>query len=334
MPDIASLVTALGGIAQKQQLVRRGARDLDLTAAVRNGSVIRARQGWYTTLPAMDPRVRAVRVGGRLTGISAVKQAGGWVLGKHPLQVSVHDNAARLRSQFNRRVRFDASLDVEAELSWDDSGVAQRGTAWAVDIRDALHRVVLDESFEDAIAALDWALYTCAIDRMDFEAILLGLPAEYHRLRDWVDDNCESLPESLSRTRLRIRGHQVASQRPLGDFQKIDLVVDNCVGLETDGEEYHRDRFEEDRSKDIDITITRLHGLRASARAVFHDWDRVLCAIETAASTHVDAPAAAFGNSGLWLPVRVKIPGTTRKRRRLQRQSPEFPKRSQNKPRE
>lgn len=326
MPDIASLVDSLGGIAQKQQLVRRGARDLDLTNAVRDGSVIRARQGWYTTLPPMDARVRAVRVGGRLTGISAVQQAGGWVLGRHPLQVSVHDNAARLRSQFNRRVRFDASVDVEAELNWDSIEVAARGTAWAVDIRDSLHRVALDEPFEEAVAALDWALHTGAIDQMDFEEILLGLPAEFRRLRDWVDPNCDSLPESLSRTRLRLRGHHVETQRPLGDLQKIDLVVDNCVGVETDGEAFHLHRFESDRSKDIDITITGLHVLRPSARAVFNDWDRVLIAIETAVYTHIDAPAAAFGNSGLWLPVLVKTPGDTRQRRRRLRQSPEFPK--------
>ena len=325
MVNIASLVSSLGGFAQKQQLVRRGARDLDLTLAVRDGSVIRARQGWYTTLPAMDPRVRAVRVGGRLTGISAVKQAGGWVLGRHPLHVSVHENAARLRSQFNRRVRFDPTVAREAVLVWDDSGVAERGTAWAVDIRDALHRVVLDEPFEEAIAALDWALRRGVIDRMDFEAILLALPAEFSRLRDWVDEKCDSLPESLSRTRLRLRGHHVESQRPLGE-KKIDLVVDDCVGIETDGEQYHLLTFEEDRSKDLDITITCLHGIRPSARAVFDDWPRVLLAIETALSTHVDRPAASFGNSGLWMPPRIIAPGTTRARRKQLRQSPEFPK--------
>ncbi|MCU1414275.1 MAG: hypothetical protein JWN80_1615 [Microbacteriaceae bacterium] len=325
MPDIASIVTSLGGIAQKRQLVRRGARDHHLTSAVRNGEVIRARQGWYTTLPPMDPRVRAVRVGGRLTGVSAVAQAGGWVLGTHPLHVSVHDNAARLRSQFNRRVRFAGTSDP-AVLHWDDAGVAGRGTAWAVDIRDALYRVALDEPFEQAIAALDWALRNGVIDRMDFESILLALPAELRRFRDWVDEKCDSLPESLSRTRLCLRGHHVESQRPLGDLEHIDLEVDRCVGVETDGERFHWDRFEEDRSKDLDITIERLHCIRPSARAVFDDWPRVLRAIETAVATHVDTRPAAFGNSGLWRAADVTAPGTKRLKRRLQRQSPEFPK--------
>lgn len=325
MTSVAAHVTALGGIAQKRQLVRRGARDLDLTRAVRDGSVIRARQGWYTTLPAMDHRVRAVRVGGRLTGISAVLQAGGWVRGRHPLHVSVHDNAARLRSASNRRVRFDAA-NTEVIVRWDDSAIAQRGTVWAVDIRDALYRVVLDEPFEDAIAALDWALHTRAIDRMDFESLLLALPVEFHRLREWVDENCDSLPESLARTRLRLRGHHVESQRRLGDLQSIDLVVDECVGVEVDGEQFHLHKFESDRSKDLDIALTGLHGIRPSARSVFNDWGRVLLAIETALSTHVDTPATAFGNSGQWMPVRVSCPGTTRLRRKQLRHSPEFPK--------
>jgi len=326
MDTVAALVRSLGGIAQKKQLIGRGARDLDLTRAVRDGSVIRARQGWYTTLSVMDARVRAVRVGGRLTGISAIEQSGGWVLGKHSLHVSVHDNAARLRSTSNLHVRFDSSVDVEVELHWDDRAVAQRGTPWAVDIRDALYRVVLDEPFEEAVAALDWAVRSCSVDRMDFEEILKSLPAEYSRLGHWVDALCDSLPESISRTRLRLRGHHVESQRPLGDLRKIDLVVDRCVGLEIDGEQFHLHRFESDRSKDLDITILRLHCLRPSARAVFRDWDRVLLAIETAVSTHVDVPVTAFGDSGLWRQERVNVPGTMRQHRRVRRRSPEFPK--------
>ncbi len=324
MRDIASLLNSLGGIAQKQQLVAHGARDLDLTGAVKSGSVIRARQGWYTTLPAMDPRVRAVRVGGRLTGISAVQQAGGWVLGRHPLHVSVPDNAARLRSQTNRRVRFDHEAPDGVELHWDGEAVGECGTAWSVDICDALHRVILDEDLETAVAALDWALHTRAIDRIDFESLLLSLPGDYRELGRWVDDLCGSLPESLSRTRLRLRGHRVESQVAVGALRSIDLVVDDCVGLETDGEEFHLDRFESDRSKDLDITIARMHGLRASARAVFRDWDRVLLAIETAVSTHVDA--LAFGNSGQLPCDAVRVPGNRRRRRLRPRKSPEFPK--------
>jgi len=304
MPDIDQLVASLGGMAQKRQLVARGARDYDLTLAVRRGEVVRARQGWYTTMPETDPAVRAVRVGGRLTGISAVIAAGGWALGRFPLHVSVHENAARLRTPTNRYVKLASRWVTNLRLHWDDADVASRGTATSVDLRDALVRVVLDEEFETAVAALDWALHTGAIDDVDFGRILLHLPQNRRAIAGWVDARCESLPESLTRTRLRLRGHRVDIQVRLGDFERIDLVVDDCVGIETDGRAYHLETFENDRRKDLDITIARLHPLRPSANMVFRHWAHVLLAVEQAiaaragADTRADRHPDPNGNSG------------------------------------
>ncbi len=325
MPDIAALVHSLGGMAQKQQLVKLGARDLDLTSAVKRGEVIRARQGWYTTLPERDPRVRAVRVGGRLTGISAIIAAGGWVLrSDHPLHVSLPANAARLRSQWNRFRRRGASQQGGVVLHWDDDEVAGRGTATTVGLADALYRVVLDEDLETAVAALDWSLRTGALDRIDFERLMLRLPANLRWIAGWVDEMCDSLPESLSRTRFRLRGHHVSSQTPVGDLEHIDLVIDGCIGYEADGEEFHRDRFIQDRSKDLSITIEQLHAIRPSAYAIFHEWDRVLLAVETAIAGR--RPELVFGNSG----VAPRFPRRRRKKWPNPSQAggafPEFPK--------
>jgi hypothetical protein len=324
MSDIAAIVHSLGGLAQKQQLVTRGARDLDLTRAVRAGEVGRARQGWYTTLPETDLRVRAVRVGGRLTGISAIIQVGGWVLGSHPLHVSVRDNAARLRSQHNRRIRFNTSARDGVVLHWDAAELSERGTVASVGLSDALLRVVLDESLETAVAALDWALRTGALDVFDFEALLLRLPPDYRYIRYWVDDVCDSLPESLSRTRLRSGGHTVVSQVRIESGEEIDLLVDDCVGVDVDGEEFHLTRFERDRHKDANIIIGQNYSFRPSARMVFNEWETVRLAIETAISMHVRAPVV--GNSGGGSSPPPKIPGGTLRRRRRLRRSPEFPK--------
>jgi hypothetical protein len=328
MTDIASMVAGLGGMAQKQQLVARGARDPDLTQAVRRGEVIRARQGWYTTLPPDDPRVQAVRVGGRLTGISAVIAAGGWALGPFALHVSVPSNAGRLRTPVNRFVKLAARHVPGLELHWDDDGVAGRGTAVAVDLRDALVRVVLDESFETAVAALDWAVHTGRLDRIAFELLILRLPEERRGIREWVDGRCESLPESLARTRLRILGHTVDIQVRLGDIERIDLVVDDCVGMETDGREFHLETFERDRRKDLDITIARLHPLRPSARMVFHDWPRVVRAVDAALANR--RPARRIGNSGTSATHPVKTPGNPGVRGRRHRLTPEFAKHTGN----
>jgi very-short-patch-repair endonuclease len=176
-------------------------------------------------------------------------------------------------------------------VHWEQPDVAERGTSVSVGLLDALYRAVLDEDVETAVAVLDWALHTGRLDEIDFERFVSELPANRRYIRDLVDPSCDSLPESLARTRLRLDGHQVVSQVAVGDLESIDLVVDDVVAIEIDGDEHHRDRFEKDRAKDMTITIARLHVLRPSARMVFRRWDRVVAAINVALSMH--APPGA-----------------------------------------
>lgn len=311
--DIAAHVNALGGFAQKQQLVARGARDHHLTWAVRRGSVRRARQGWYTTLPEQHPRVRAVRVGGRLTGLSAIAALGGWVLRSDVLHAALPRNAARLRSASNRFLHPPARRIRGVRLHWDEG---RGGDASMVGLPEALRRVVIDEPRETAIAALDWALHTGQIDEFDVGAIMLAVPRG--RRIEWaaLDSLCESLPESLSRTRFRDAGFAVQSQVHLPNGQRIDLVVDGVVGFETDGEQHHRDRFYEDRLKDSLIIREGYVAFRAAANTVFRDWESVVATVEAAIL------ARGSGNSGD-MPRKRKskrLPGPTA------RATPEFPK--------
>jgi hypothetical protein len=299
---IATIVQTLGGIAQKQQLVARGARDIDLTRAVRSGDVIRARQGWYTTLPPHDSRVRAVRVGGRLTGLSAIAARGGWVLSDRVLHVSLPRNAARLRSPGSRFRRFTPGATTM--LHWDDISLTERGTTSSVALADALFRVIIDEPLEEAIAALDWALHTGALDDFDFESLILSLPEPLRAIREWVDAKCESLPESLSRTRFRLAGHHVDIQVRLTTRERLDLVVDGSVGVDVDGFEWHANTFEQDRAKDLTATLERFHALRPSANAVFHDWERLQLAVW-----------AALEERGIRLPSKIQEARSGRRRR-------------------
>ncbi len=268
MADVRSLVESRDGYAHKSQLAAAGARDIDLTRAVRAGDVVRLRRGWYTTRDPQSPASRAVRIGGRLTGLSAIAEWGGWVLRAPTLHVSVRDNAARLRPT-GRRVR----------LHWDLKEHSDRGTSTTVSLADAVVRVVLDEDLPTAVAALDWALHTGRLDRIDFELIVLRLPRHLRWIAGWVDADCESLPESLSRTHLRMAGHSVVSQVPLGR-ERIDLLVDGIVGFETDGEEFHRDSFERDRRKDLSIAQAGYLPIRAPAQMVFHEWEVIEKAID------------------------------------------------------
>lgn len=311
------MVDLLGGMAQKQQLVRLGARDLDLTRAVRAGDVIRARQGWYTTLDERSTAVQAVRIGGRLTGLSAIHALGGWMLDPPPLHVSLPRNAARLRSRWNRHRRFDRARSRSVMLHWESPEVASRGTAVSVGLRDALVRVMLDETPETAIAALDWAKHTGLLDEIDRAELASMVSTPRGRLATMVADRCDSFPESIARTRLLAAGHRVHAQVPLDGFGPIDLVIDERVALEIDGREFHAGTFEQDSAKSLAIALAGYVPLRPSATLVLRDWDSVLRAIET-----------LLGNSGVAAPPGPRTRMVLPPRRGRRAPTPEFAKSS------
>jgi len=106
-------------------------------------------------------------------------------------------------------------------------------------------------------------------------------------------------------------GHEVRSQIPLTSGERIDLLVDETVGIEVNGKENHLTTFERDHRKGAVIVTNGYHGLRATARMVFDDWELVEAMVEAALAMHIP-----FGNSGGGGRLRRRIPGSMRRRRR------------------
>lgn len=273
--DAAALVARCGGALDRRRLHELGATDHDLRRALRAGALNRPRRGWYSTWPEDDPRFRAMRVGGRLTGISAVAALGGWVLGRHSLHVAVATNASRLRTQWRRDLRRADALPDGVVVHWVAPAHDRGSSSAIVPLIDVLERVCRDESVEQAIAVLDWARHTGRLDRIGLAQLGERL-GELRWLLGASTDNADSLPESLARTRLRAAGLGVQPQQGFRDtVERIDLVIEGTVALEVDGDEHHRETFESDRARDLDITASGLHALRPSARQVYTRWPRV-----------------------------------------------------------
>ncbi len=277
--DAAHLVARNGGALERRRLHELGATDHDLRRALKAGSLNRPRRGWYSTWPERDPRFRAMRVGGRLTGISAVAALGGWVLGRHALHVAVPTNAARLRNQWRRDLRRTDARDDGVVVHWVSPAHDQSSSTGMVDVAEALELVCCIGPAEQAIAVLDWVRRTGRLDRIELAELRERLgPRRW--LVDASVDNCDSLPESLARTRLRAAGAQVSTQVTFTDgLEHIDLVLEGAVAVEVDGDEHHRTRFEEDRARDLAITRVGLHAVRPSARQVFTRWPEVQAAL-------------------------------------------------------
>lgn len=275
MTDIVSFLAAAGGVLPKRDLTALGARDRQLTAAVRAGLVRRPRRGWYTTFETDDPRYTALRVGGRLTGASALRLLGAWMWRlEPPVTVSVPANSARLRRVPGARVVYDRS------------SVTARGSYWSVAPGDALRRAVLESTFEEAVALWDWATTSDLFDQSDLDDILTSLPKDARKIVDWADGSSESFPETIARVRLVQAGFTVTTQEPVGCRQRIDLVVDGVVGVEVDGFEFHADTFERDRIKDLRIATEGRTPLRLSYNMVKDFWSSIVRAIEEAVVQH------------------------------------------------
>lgn len=252
-----------------------------------------------------------MRVGGRLTGMSALTALGCWALGEHPLHVAVPRNAARLRSQWRRKVRWADARPDGVVVHWVAPAHDRGSSTGVVDLLDALELVCRAEPLEVAIAALDWARSSGRLDRLD-AALLADRLGSLGWVVDRADPRCESLPESLARSRLRACGLRVESQvRFSGTLERIDLIVEGAVAVEVDGDEHHRETFELDRARDLAITRAGLHALRPSARHVFGAWSAVQAAVERA--LHERGILVRLDSSGV---AALKRPATRRSRAR------------------
>lgn len=283
---ISEWVAEAGGLLHKRDLVRRGATDRDLTRAVREKDVRRVRRGWYTTFDPDDPRYRAVRVGGRLTGLMALRQYGAWMWSRNPpMLASVTRQASRLRRVKGVRVVYDPPR------------VARRGSLSVVDPRDALLRAILDESHETAVIAWDWASRSKLFTEAALDEVAALVPANKRGFLLWTDRGSDSIIESAARVRLLARGHEVVSQVRVRHESPIDLVIDGTVALELDGEEFHADSFEKDRAKDLAIATAGLMPLRAAYSMVRYAWSMIARAIDASLERHLRRPLDGMSRS-------------------------------------
>jgi very-short-patch-repair endonuclease len=163
---------------------------------------------------------------------------------------------------------------------------------------------------------LDWAAQAGLLDDFDRAELAASLPQRRRKVFHSIDEQCESFPESLARTRLRAAGFRVRSQVPIeGTNERIDLLIEERIGLEVDGREFHAQTFEQDSAKSMRIALDGWIPLRYSANLVMYEWHNVLAAIQS-----------VLGNSGVaTAPVapRRRMPPTTRGRRAA---TPEFPR--------
>jgi very-short-patch-repair endonuclease len=263
----------LGGIARTRQLAAAGISKRRLRVAVAEGSVLRLREGVYAAPSADEAVIHAVRHGGRLACVDALRWHGLWVL---------HDDRFHVALQPNGRHHDHASCDATLQLHWDTPAVE---TGRAVEVESALVQLSHCGTEEALLVAVESALASCrpTLDGRGL-ARLRALVAEDKRpLLSFASGASESGLETLVRWRLHQLGIECRQQVHVPGVGRVDLVVGDRLIIELDGHAHHSTEaaFASDRRRDAAAAAIGFVVLRFSYAQVMHEWPHVAAAVTT-----------------------------------------------------
>lgn len=285
-------------IRSRAEFRDRGVTGRQLTAAVGAEELVRVRRGLYALPEAPDGVLRAVRIGGRVSCVSALAHAGVWVYESPFPHLQMPPSASRSRSPADRLVPLTPHNRDGCVLHW--SGLVQPHAAHnhLVSPVDAMIMAVRCQHPWFAVASLDSALRVGYLAWSDLDSVFAGLPTRLRYLRPLIDRRSGSGLESVMRMILLEAGLETEIQVRIGGVGRVDFVVAGCVVVETDGAEFHGDS-ERPRDYDRDLTLAALRYtvIRLNYRQVMFEKSRVVLAIRTAVANNMRSPdrSRAYG---------------------------------------
>ncbi|GAA3876333.1 hypothetical protein GCM10022381_18700 [Leifsonia kafniensis] len=273
------LICSLGHVATTAEFARRGYEARDIRLAIQAGVIRRASRGVYLCRHADADQLTAAAAHARITCLSALRRAGVWAGLDQSLHLQLPPNSHSARRPV--RDRDDRSIHYHwAPVKFDR---APR-KSWLVDPIEAVWQAIhcLDE--EHAVACLESAVHEKFLTEQEVRRIGANAPRHLQRGIREMEFTSDSGQETIARRRLRRIGfHVVAQEKISGLPYSEDLVVDDCVALETDGKKWHGpERFEPDRQRDVVLAGFGRVSLRLTQRMILHEWPSTLAAIERA----------------------------------------------------
>ena len=271
-----------GGIARTYELLRDGHTSHQLTAAVRRGEVVRVRQGHYACPELSEAETRAVRVGGRLAGLSAARHHGLWTPRDTSLEVSVAPDSRALRSPTDKSTRLSTLRNPGVTVHWTDRSAP--GTRSTVGVLACLIDVAKTQPARVTFTVVESALHLRRVSPAAWRRAVRVLPQPLQVLLSAVSALSGSGGESLAKYEFIATGIHFAQQVSIDGVGRVDFVVGDRLVVEIDGAEFHtsREAFEEDRRRDAGLRVAGYRVLRFSYAQVSERWHEVEGAIGAA----------------------------------------------------
>lgn len=275
---------------RRTDLVAAGITGRQITAAVREGRLLRLRRDRYAPAGTHPHVCAAVRWGGRLDCVSLLALLGVFVRESIALHVQLPPDASRVPRP---------SRSAGVVRHWRPT--AAPGDAALVPVDEALCAAVRCQQPRDAVATLDSAWHLGLIDETALAGVFARLPHRYRPLRALLDGRAEAGTETLVRLMLRGLGCRVELQVRIDGVGRVDLLVDGWLIVECDSEAHHGSwqQHKKDRRRDAAAIARGYTPMRLLAEDILFHPDGVLDVLrDTVARRMVPGAAARVHNSG------------------------------------
>ncbi|HMH59259.1 MAG TPA: hypothetical protein VK537_08765, partial [Galbitalea sp.] len=226
-------------VASRELLLAYGATGRSLTAAVNSGFLVRARRDHYVLPSEGSGIVVATRVGGRLGCISALAEAGIFVLDAKLPHIHIERGMSRLRSPRGRFIPLADRNRDGAHLHWWPLTDERHATEYSVGLVDALAQAVRCQHPWFAIASIDNAIFKRAVDADVVTGLFRRLPEKHRYLHRKVNGLAEAGQETILRMILDSAGLQYELQVTIHGVGRVDMLVEGCLVLEADSRLAH-----------------------------------------------------------------------------------------------
>lgn len=250
------------GVYSSGELEALGMGAAARAAAVADGTLTRLRRRWYAADGHDREAAQAVRVGGTLSCVSALRKHGLWIPPGYP---EVHVRRARPGPD---------------EPSCRGHGRMRAGSSAIDSVVVALECASRCMSDEDWIVVCDSVQNTYGISAETLRSRMGRLPKRVRELFAKTDGRSQSGTESILRVRLRALGFHVVVQPTIPGVGRTDLLLGRLI-LECDGRLYHSgaQQFRSDRRRDRKALIGGYLSMRFTYDDVLYDWAAVLADI-------------------------------------------------------
>ena len=252
-----------------------------IRAEIGAGVLERVIRGWYCRPGADRGAVRAMRLGGRISCVSALALHGGWLPPDAGLHVGFPSHASGRR--LARRGAPDGLV-----THWHPKAAAT-GSAYAVTpVEHAIADLLVCQPPAFIVATLDSLLHRRVVQRNRVGALVLQGPVQLHHLAGRLDGGSGSGIESIVRFGLRAAGIDARIQVVVRDRFRVDVLIDDWLVLELDGRSTHAQEqaFTADRRREATIMRDGRIVLRFAYAAVLYEWSFLLACVQDVIRQH------------------------------------------------